>query len=115
MDAIGICEVFSSSQTMTTVNVCRYTTLRDATGHHVLAPPKDIREVQNACEAYDVAATFDPYSLDDLLKAHKLMMGGLVKRPGYLRNENVGVYAGGRPHPPGHSCQLRAAGHGRSI
>lgn len=46
-------------------------------GHHVLAPPKDIREVQNAYEAYDVAAAFDPYSLDDLLKAHKLMMGGL--------------------------------------
>lgn len=63
-------------------------------GHHVLAPPKDIREVQNAYEAYDVAAAFDPYSLDDLLKAQKLMMDGLVKHPGCLLSENVGVYAG---------------------
>ncbi len=63
-------------------------------GHHVLAPPKDIREVQNAYEAYDIAASFDPYSLDDLLKAHKLMMDGLVKHPGCLRNADVGVYAG---------------------
>ena len=63
-------------------------------GHHILAPPKDIREVQNAYEAYDVAAEFDPYSLDDLLKAHGLLMDGLVKHPGCLRNDDVGVYAG---------------------
>ena len=40
-------------------------------GKHVLAPPKDIREVQNAYEAYDAAEGLDPLSLDDLLKAHK--------------------------------------------
>ena len=63
-------------------------------GKHVLAPPKDVREVQNAYEAYDAAATFDPYSFDDLLRAHALMMDGLVKHPGCLRNGDVGVYAG---------------------
>lgn len=64
-------------------------------GKHVLAPPKDVREVQNAYDAYDVASSFDPYSLDDLLKAHAIMMDGLVKHLGCLRNEGVGVYAGG--------------------
>lgn len=63
-------------------------------GKHVLAPPKDVREVQNAYEAYEVAAKLDPYSFDDLLTAHSLMMDGLVKHPGCLRNDGVGVYAG---------------------
>jgi len=63
-------------------------------GKHVLAPPKDVREVQNAYEAYEAALEFDPYSLDDLLKAHAIMMEGLVKHPGCLRNGDVGVYAG---------------------
>ena len=63
-------------------------------GKHVLAPPKDVREVQNAYEAYEAASEFDPYSFDDLLRAHALMMEGLVKHPGCLRNGDVGVYAG---------------------
>lgn len=63
-------------------------------GKRVLAPPKDVREVQNAYDAYEVASTFDPYSLDDLLRAHAIMMDGLVRHPGCLRNEGVGVYAG---------------------
>jgi Fic family protein len=63
-------------------------------GHHVLAPAKDIREVQNAYEAYEAAADWDPYSFDNLLRAHAMMMAGLVKHPGCLRNDDVGVYAG---------------------
>lgn len=63
-------------------------------GRHVIAPPKDIREVQNAYDAYDAADKWDPYSFDDLLKAHGLMMAGLVKHPGCLRNGNVGVFDG---------------------
>lgn len=63
-------------------------------GKHVLAPPKDVREVQNAYDAYDAASAFDPYSLDDLLKAHAMMMDGLVRHLGCLRNQGVGVYAG---------------------
>ena len=63
-------------------------------GRHVLAPAKDIREVQNAYEAYEAAKDWDPYSLGNLLKAHGLMMDGLVKHPGCLRNTDVGVFAG---------------------
>ena len=43
-------------------------------GRRVLAPPKDIHEVQNAYEAYDALSTMNPYSLDDLLAAHKFRM-----------------------------------------
>ncbi len=63
-------------------------------GKHVLAPPRDVREVQNAYDAYEAAAKLDPYSFDDLLSAHGLMMDGLVKHPGCLRSDGVGVYAG---------------------
>ncbi len=63
-------------------------------GKRVLAPPKDIHEAQNAYEAYDALSTMDPYSLDDLLTAHKFMMDGLVKDAGCFRTGNVGVFDG---------------------
>lgn len=65
-------------------------------GKRVLAPPKDIHEVKNAYEAYDALSSTDPYSLDDLLKAHKFMMSGLIKDAGCFRAGNVGVFDGGR-------------------
>ncbi|MDD7327933.1 MAG: Fic family protein [Lachnospiraceae bacterium] len=63
-------------------------------GKRVLGPPQDIREVKNAYEVYDVVASFDPYSVKDLLHAHRIMMNGLVKEAGVFRSGNVGVYAG---------------------
>ena len=63
-------------------------------GKRVLAPPKDIHEVQNAYEAYDALSTMNPYSLDDLLKAHKFMMNDLIKDAGCFRTGNVGVFDG---------------------
>jgi Fic family protein len=36
----------------------------------------------------------NPYSVKDLLKAHKIMMEGLVKEVGVFRSKGVGVYAG---------------------
>ena len=36
----------------------------------------------------------NPYSVKDLLKVHKIMMGGLVKEAGVFRSKGVGVYAG---------------------
>ncbi|MBR2836381.1 MAG: Fic family protein [Coriobacteriales bacterium] len=63
-------------------------------GKHVLAPPKDIREVQNAYEAYDALQDMNPYSVDDLLKAHGIMMAGLVQDAGKFRSGNVGVFDG---------------------
>jgi Fic family protein len=63
-------------------------------GKTVLGPPQDIREVKNAYEAYEKASALDPYNLKNLLLAHKIMMGGLVKEAGRFRSGNVGVYAG---------------------
>ena len=63
-------------------------------GKLVLAPQQEILEVQNAFRAYDLLSKLDPYSLDDLLKAHRVMMDGLVMGAGTFRNTGVGVYAG---------------------
>lgn len=65
-------------------------------GKRVLGPPQDIREVQNAYEAYEIMTRLNPYSVRDLLKAHKIMTEGLVKEAGVFRSKSVGVYAGER-------------------
>ena len=65
-------------------------------GRRVLGPPKDIREVQNAYDAYEQMAAFDPCSLEDLLAAHRLMMQDLVPEAGRFRSGNVGVYRQGQ-------------------
>lgn len=53
-------------------------------GKRVLGNPNEIKEVQNAYEAYDLILCLDPSSVDNLLKAHKLMMNGLV--PEHIHN-----------------------------
>lgn len=63
-------------------------------GKRVLGPPQDIREVKNAYEAYEMLTRLNPYSIKDLLKAHKVMMADLVKESGTFRSKGVGVYAG---------------------
>ena len=60
-------------------------------GKRVIAPPKDIAEVKNAYEIYEHMDKLDPYSMDDLLKAHGVMMNGLVNKSGEFRSSNVGV------------------------
>lgn len=60
-------------------------------GKCVLAPPKDIAEVKNAYEIYDHLAELNPYSMDDLLLAHRTMMQGLVREAGEFRSRPVGV------------------------
>ena len=65
-------------------------------GKRVLGPPQDIREVKNAYKAYEYISGLDPYSVKDLLLAHRLMMEGLVKEAGMFRSGNVGVYDGDR-------------------
>ena len=63
-------------------------------GKRILGPLQDIREVKNAYEAYERVSVLDPYSVKNLLLAHKIMMEGLVKEAGSFRSGNVGVYAG---------------------
>lgn len=61
-------------------------------GKPVLAPQKDVLEVQNAFRAYEKMGEINPYSIDDLLKIHGVMTDGLVKEAGQLRSGQVGVY-----------------------
>lgn len=61
-------------------------------GKRVLAPKKDIEEVQNAFKAYELLGNIDAFNLNDLLKVHGIMMNGLVKEAGQLRTGQVGVY-----------------------
>ena len=60
-------------------------------GKRVLAPPKDNADVKNAYEIYDHLAELNPYSIDDLLLAHRTMMQGLVHEAGEFRSRPVGV------------------------
>ncbi len=63
-------------------------------GKRVLGNPNEIKEVQNAYEAYELMLRLTPSSVDDLLKAHKLMMNGLVPEKGKFRSGGVGVFDG---------------------
>ena len=60
-------------------------------GKRVIAPLKDIAEVQNAYEIYDNMDKLNPYSIDDILKAHSVMERGLLNEAGEFRSRPVGV------------------------
>lgn len=63
-------------------------------GKTVVAPLREIQEVKNAIKTYNAYASLDPYSVDDLLRAHRLMMEALTDDAGRFRRGGVGVYAG---------------------
>lgn len=63
-------------------------------GKRILGNPNEIKEVQNAYEAYDMLLTLDPLSVKDLLKAHAHMMRGLIPKAGQFRSSGVGVFDG---------------------
>lgn len=63
-------------------------------GKRVFGHPVEILEVKNASVAYDNRLSFSPLSVDDVLKAHKLMMNELVTGFGHFRTTGVGVFAG---------------------
>lgn len=60
----------------------------------VLGPKKQIMEVQNALQVYDSLSSFNPNQEKHLLKAHKLLMQGLVKNAGKYRTGQVGILKG---------------------
>lgn len=65
-------------------------------GKRVLGAPKEIHEVKNAYEAYELLLSFNPFSVEDLLKGHAVMMDGLVPDAGRFRSGGVGVFNGER-------------------
>lgn len=63
-------------------------------GKRVIAPPREILEVQNALTAYDNMSRWQPQSENDLLSAHGMLMRGLLEDAGHYRHRGVGVVAG---------------------
>ena len=63
-------------------------------GKRVLGFQEDVLAVKNAISAYKLLKDIDPYSIDDLLKVHGVMMQGLVSEAGKIRTGQVGVYNG---------------------
>lgn len=63
-------------------------------GKRIIGNPREIKEVQNAYDAYENMLKFNPYSVDDFLNAHKLMTADLVEQAGKFRSGNVGVFSG---------------------
>ena len=63
-------------------------------GKRVLGDRRDILDVENARAAYDLIPELDPHSLADLLRVHRVMMGGLAPDAGRFRSGHVGVFNG---------------------
>ncbi|MCL1880539.1 MAG: Fic family protein [Actinomycetia bacterium] len=63
-------------------------------GKLVAGKQAEVKEVKNAYEAYDRILEFDPYVVNDFLKAHELMTDGLVEEAGKFRSGDVGVFDG---------------------
>ncbi len=62
--------------------------------HKIIGPAKDIKEVENAVQAYDSLNEYRPYNQEDFLQAHKLLMRGLINNPGKYRKSQVGIMKG---------------------
>lgn len=66
-------------------------------GKRIVADPAEILEVRNAFRACELIMSQDPLSEKSFLRAHSLMMNGLVGEYGKLRTCAVGVFAGNVP------------------
>ena len=62
----------------------------------VLAPQKDILEVQNAIRVYEKLKEFNSNSLKDLQEAQSILMHGLIEGSGKFRTKNVGIVKGSK-------------------
>ncbi|MBO7126032.1 Fic family protein [bacterium] len=60
-------------------------------GKPVIAPLREVQEVRNAILAYGQFMKFDPYNVEELLKAHGIFAWGLVDNPGHFRKGGVCV------------------------
>jgi Fic family protein len=63
-------------------------------GKRILGTEKEIKEVKNTYDAYEILNNIDPYSVDNLLSVHKIMMNSLTEQFGKFRTTAVGVFNG---------------------
>jgi len=65
-------------------------------GKRVVGDFREIQEVKNAFEAYNMLEKLNPFSEKDLLKAHKILMTTLMENPGKYRSGGVGIIKGSK-------------------
>lgn len=63
-------------------------------GKRVMGDALELAEVQGAIKAYEAVARLDPFCVDQLLHAHRLMMGDVLSAPGKFRTGAVGIQKG---------------------
>lgn len=61
-------------------------------GRKVIGPKKEIQEVKNAFESYNLIREINPYSIEDLKKVHGIMTHLLINESGTFRKGNEGVF-----------------------
>jgi len=75
-----------------TLTLEQATTILD--GKRVAAPARDILELQNANAVYERLPELSPNKLKDFLKAHRILMKGLIPSAGRWRSGGVGIAKG---------------------
>jgi Fic family protein len=60
-------------------------------GATVFGPERDVIEMQNAWAAYEALDSYDPYSVEDFLRAHQTLTSGLITEAGVFRTVDVEV------------------------
>ncbi|MBK9323811.1 MAG: Fic family protein [Bdellovibrionaceae bacterium] len=65
-------------------------------GKKVIGPKKQILEVKNAIQLYERVGELNPLRESDFLKAHKILMTGLLDKPGFYRSQAVGIFKDGK-------------------
>jgi Fic family protein len=60
----------------------------------IFRKPHEIQEDKNASEVYEQLLRYNPFSVKDLLTAHRILMADLVHEAGVFRQDGVGVAAG---------------------
>jgi Fic family protein len=64
-------------------------------GQPVIAPANDIITVKNAIAIYGLFGKLDAFNIEDILKAHSVMMKGLLPDAGRFRSAGVGLFQRG--------------------
>ncbi len=72
-----------------TLNEAQITAILE--NRRVIAPPREVREVKNALDAYDRMENWRPDEEKALLVAHRILMAGLIDEAGTYRHGGVAV------------------------
>ncbi len=75
-----------------TLNEAQITAILE--NRRVIAPPREVREVKNALDAYDRMENWRPDEEKALLVAHRILMAGLIDEAGTYRHGGVAVMSG---------------------